>query len=253
MSLDEQIDELYKGHLSEFVAARDALARSVGRDEAREVKRLPKPTLIPWAVNQVYWHARSTYDRLADTGRKLHAAQVAALKGRTADLRQTTEAHREALSRAVAEASRLAEAAGAHPDPEGLSRTLEAISLAREPAERPGRLTKPLQPAGFEALTGVEVAARPHVPPTATAAARKPARNETPARHEPRERRAIPARDAAAARRAAAERRRRARDIATAEKALARAKTVEGRAHAALERATRDRATAELRLQALRK
>jgi hypothetical protein len=253
MSLDDQIDELYKGQLSEFVAARDALARSVGRDEAREIKRLPKPTLIPWAVNQVYWHARSTYDRLADTGRKLHAAQVAALKGRTADLRQTTEAHRQALSRAVAEASRLAEAAGAHPDPEGLSRTLEAISLAREPVERPGRLTKPLQPAGFEALTGVEVAARPHVPPAETPGARKPARNETLPPHEPPPRHEKAARDEAAARRAVAERRRQERDIATAEKALARTKTVEARAHAALERAKRDRAAAELRLQALRK
>jgi hypothetical protein len=44
------------------------------------VKALKKPTLVPWAVNQVYWHARPVYDRLAKSGAALRSAQIAALE-----------------------------------------------------------------------------------------------------------------------------------------------------------------------------
>ena len=65
------------------------------------MKGLQKPTVVPWAVNQVYWHARPVYDRLVSSGEKLRAAQIEALKGRSADVRRATEAHRKALADAV--------------------------------------------------------------------------------------------------------------------------------------------------------
>lgn len=150
---DSQIDELYQEPLESFVAARGALAKTLTGPDAARVRKLPKPTRIPWAVNQVYWKARRAYDRLLASGKRLRQAQIAALEGRSADVRAATDAHRQAIAEAVQQAERLA--AGSPPAPDALTRTFEALSLAGEPPEPHGRLTKPLRPLGFEALTGV--------------------------------------------------------------------------------------------------
>src|ERR1700730_8876449 len=133
---DSKIDDLYKGPLGEFVARRAALAKTLAGDEAKRVKGLQKPTVVPWAVNQVYGHARPVYDRLAASGENLRAAQIAALKGKTSDVRHATEAHRKAVRDAVAEALRLASGGGAHPGADELTKTLEAVSLARDLPEQ---------------------------------------------------------------------------------------------------------------------
>ena len=80
-SLDSQIDALYQKPLDEFTAARNALAKSTAGADAAQVRKLAKPTVVPWAVNQIYWHARPVFDRLRATGERLRAAQIAALKG----------------------------------------------------------------------------------------------------------------------------------------------------------------------------
>jgi hypothetical protein len=95
------------------------------------------------------------YERLSQAGEKLRAAQVGALKGRDADVAGATRSHRQALAAAVAEGTRLASGAGARPASDQLSVTFEALSLAGQHPETPGRLTKPLTPAGFEALGAV--------------------------------------------------------------------------------------------------
>ena len=159
-SLNDDIDDLYRLPLGEFTAARNALAKSIGGADAKRVRALAKPTLVPWTVNQVYWHARSTYDRLIKNGHRLRKAQIAALEGRAADVREAADAHRQALSEAVGQAARYAALAGSDPGPDALMRTFEAISLATELAEPPGRLTQPLQPMGFEALADVRVKVR---------------------------------------------------------------------------------------------
>jgi hypothetical protein len=162
VSLDQEIDDLYQQPLEAFVTARNALAKTLTGDEAKRVRALVKPTVVPWAVNQVYWQARSTYDKLIKSGERLRAAQIASLEGRRgADLREAGDAHRTALADAVKAAERIAAAAGANPPADALVRTFETLSLASEPPEPPGRLTKPLQPSGFEALAGVTPAARP--------------------------------------------------------------------------------------------
>ena len=156
-ALDSKIDELYRAPLGEFVASRNALAKTLSGDAASQVKALAKPTVVPWAVNQVYWRARPVYDRLIKSGEKLRDAQVAALGGKKADVRAATEAHRKAVADAVQQAEKIAADEGVHPASEALMRTFEAISLAVDIAEPPGRLTKPIQPAGFEALAGIKV------------------------------------------------------------------------------------------------
>jgi hypothetical protein len=154
-ALDAKIDDLYRAALNDFTAARNALAKSLSGDEAKRVRALAKPTLVPWAVNQVYWHARATYDRVMKSGERVRKAQIAALEGRSADVRAASEAHRHAIGEAVAEAERLAKSAGAKPGADALARTFESLSLATAREEAPGRLTEALLPAGFEALAGI--------------------------------------------------------------------------------------------------
>jgi hypothetical protein len=162
VSLDEQIGDLYQQPLDAFVTARNALAKTLTGDDAKRVRALVKPTVVPWAVNQVYWQARPTYDKLIKSGERLRAAQIASLEGRRgANVREAGDAHRSALAGAVKAAERIAAAAGANPPADALMRTFETLSLASEPPEPPGRLTKPLQPSGFEALAGVTPVARP--------------------------------------------------------------------------------------------
>lgn len=212
--LDRQIDELFQLPLAEFTSARNALAKTVRGADATRVRTLGKPTVVAWAINQTYWRARHTFERLMKAGERLRAAQIGALTGKAADLREAGEAHRKALADVVKEAERIASEAGSHPSPDALTRTFEALSLAKDRPEHPGRLADALQPAGFEALAGVRPTVR-----------LKP--DATPAKKEP-DRRAIE------------EEKKRQREIKKAEAALARAKAKMRLAEAALKR-TQDR------------
>ena len=236
-TLESRIDDLYATRLDQFVAARAGLAAELKGAEARRIKELKKPTIVPWAVNQVYWHARGTFERLQQSGTALRRAQVAALEGQSADVHAAVGVHRKAIASAVEQAMKLAQAAGIHPSRDGLTRTFEALSLASTPPEPPGRLTHPMQPGGFEMLAGVE-----------------PARRGAPQRVRP----ASPDTEQVAAvertrqRAAAAATRRRDAAIASLERAVLRAKENAALARRAWDRATDELAAAERRLVAMR-
>jgi len=167
-ALDAKIDRLYQLALDEFTAARNTLAKSLTGADATLVKKLVKPTVAPWAVNQVYWRARPVYDRLLKCGEKLRTAQIAALEGRKADVAAASAAHRRAIADAVREAERLTAGARAKPGADALSRTFETLSLTPTPPEAHGRLTAELQPAGLEALAGITPKAPVRLKPDAT-------------------------------------------------------------------------------------
>jgi colicin import membrane protein len=250
-ALDENIDDLYRQPLSAFTGARNALAKSLSGDEAKRVRALVKPAVVPWAVNQVYWRARPTYERVMKSGERLRAAQIDALEGKSADVRGAAAAHRRAIAEAVAEAERQAAAAGSKPAADALMRTFEALSLASEPPDAPGRLTGALQPAGFEALAGVKPQAGGpksvalHEPTAKGIAAHEPvaetralrgaaAKKAAEQARQDKEREAREARQREEAARAA-----RARDAALrkADAHLARVEAAEQQARAAWERA----------------
>jgi hypothetical protein len=159
VTLDSEIDRLYQLPLSEFTAARNALAKTLKGGDAARVKALGKPTIVPWAVNQLYWRDRKTFDRLLEAGAALREAQIAALGGRHTDVRRATEAHRAALADAVRSATALASGGGANPQADQLARMLEAVSLSATPADGAGRFTELIQPSGFEALAGLAISA----------------------------------------------------------------------------------------------
>jgi hypothetical protein len=238
-TLESRIDALYAARLDEFVAARAALAAELKGADARSIRQLKKPTSIPWAVNQVYWHARGAFEHLQRSGAELRRAQVAALEGQSANVHAAVDVQRKAIAAAVERAMQLAQAAGIHPSRDGLTRTFEALSLASNLPEPPGRLTSPLQPGGFEMLAGVE-----------------PVRRGPPDRDLPRP--ASPDAEHLAAvertrtRAVEAATRRRDAAIANLERAVHRAKEKAALARRAWDRATDELAAAERQLIAMR-
>lgn len=243
-SLESDIDRLYQGPLADFVSARTALAKTIGRDDAaKRVKALQKPAAAAWAVNQIYWHARPVYDRLIKSGGALRAAQIAALGGRAADLSGAVGVHRKALAAAVAEAQRLAAAVGVNPNQDALTQTLEALSLATKAGESAGRLTQPIQPAGFEALAGIALR---DTPPAAIRAVSTGRRDDSRAREQEQQ-------EQEKAEAAALAERQRQEEITMAQAALAQAQRDEAAARSAWESRKRDLEAAERTLFRLRK
>jgi hypothetical protein len=153
-TLDKQIDELYQLSPGEFTAARNALAKTVASDDKVRVRALRKPSVPAWAVNQLYWRDRRTWDDLIKAAEQLRSAHRAALRGRASDLRQADAEHREALAKAIKQTMALA-AEGGHPAnaalKEAVMRTLQSLPADIEA----GRLDAPLTPAGFGVLEGV--------------------------------------------------------------------------------------------------
>jgi hypothetical protein len=276
MNLDDQIDELYRLPLGDFTEARNRLAKSLAdKAAAARVKALAKPTVVPWAVNQLFWKARPAYERLVKAGEALRDVQIAALGGRSpsghdkkaksggADsVQRAAAAHRTALTDAVRQATALAAAAGAHPDADELSRTLESLSLASSRPEHPGRLTTAVRPAGFEALAGVSVSAAhagsaPHLALVSSRMA--PAKTVSPEAGVQKSRAALAREraEAAAERKReeafAAERRELEHAVKNAERDLERAKAAEVKARHAYDEAGQEREAASARLAEARK
>src|SRR5688500_7450960 len=94
-SLDDRIDQLYQLPLDEFTAARNALAKDAG-DRAAEVKKLEKPNLAAWTVNQLYWRDRKAYDAVTRAAEKMRGAYKQMLAGKATDVRGAEEIHQDA-------------------------------------------------------------------------------------------------------------------------------------------------------------
>ncbi|MEW6322790.1 MAG: hypothetical protein AB1635_17095 [Acidobacteriota bacterium] len=149
--LDRGIDALYRAPLGEFTAARNALAKRAGPADAARVKQLAKPTVPAWAVNQLYWRERRTYDALVKASEALRKAHRQLLAGRQADLPAIEAAHRDALKAATAAIRAILQTSGEAATPATMAAVSETLQ-ALPSDDPPGRLTRPLRPLGFEAL-----------------------------------------------------------------------------------------------------
>ena len=163
--LETDLDVLFTLPLTEFTGERNALAarlKKSGRgDEATVVKALAKPPVSAWAVNQLYWNHRETFDQLLASGERVHKSQAS---GKVADMRAALDARREALNDLSDLAASLLRDAGPNPGQNPsldiirrITNTLEAMSAmcdgaSRSDAPRPGRLTHDVDPPGFESL-----------------------------------------------------------------------------------------------------
>jgi hypothetical protein len=155
--IETEIDRLYQLAPDAFTAERNALAKTAGPDTPA-VKRLVKPPIAAWAVNQVYWRRRDVYDALIKASKELRQAHKAVLSGKKGDVRTAAKAHDAALDAALRAALALLDAEG-HPATEATRQAVATTLRALPVDDPPGRLTRTLQPGGFEMLAGLSIAA----------------------------------------------------------------------------------------------
>lgn len=153
------IDSLFELPLDEFTKARDERARRLkaagDTKAAAEVRRARKPTLPAWVANQVVRKAPVEWERLRRAIRELREKH--GKRSSVEDLRDATRAQREALKACERQAAHLLAHHG-HPASPALLQTVVHTLLALAhgaPGAIPGRLDRPLEPPGFEVLTGV--------------------------------------------------------------------------------------------------
>jgi len=154
-SLTQAAADLYALPPADFTAARDELARqarSAGqRDDAAVIKKLARPTVSAWLVNQLVRAAQQPMRRLYELGEALHAAQQELAGDR---LRELSAQRRQLIAELMPEVSRLAADSGVTASGSALDEvraTLEA-ALADEGAReavRSGQLTRALRYAGL--------------------------------------------------------------------------------------------------------
>ena len=152
---DREIDELFQLPLDEFTPARNALAKRLG---SPTIKDLQKPSVAAWAVNQVYWQHRPAFEGLVKTAERLRAEHRKLLAGKTSGIREAEQAHRAALREAVDRARRALTGAGQAASPATMTAVAETLEALPGP-DAPGRLTRPLKPLGFAALSGASFGA----------------------------------------------------------------------------------------------
>jgi hypothetical protein len=156
----EALQALSRAPLANFVAERKRLAtglRAAGdEDAAKQLAQRRRPTASAWTVNQLYWHARGSFDALL----------AAAAQLRKGDLSQTT-AYREALSELRKRADAVLRDAGHAATAATLRRvmgTLAAVAAAGgfDP-DPPGALAADREPPGFDAVDA-SASTSPHQP-----------------------------------------------------------------------------------------
>jgi hypothetical protein len=185
---DEAIDQLYRLDLAAFTAARNGLAQETG-DVA--IRKLEKPSVAAWAVNQLYWLERNLYDEVITTSIQVRTAHKNMLAGTSADTRAAEVFHAEAMRRAKDAIRRLLAANGHNASDAIMTPVTETLD-ALPTTDAPGRLSKALRRTGFEALQGVTIAVTPLVRTTAGGTAGSSPVEETRSGAVTRERRMRP-------------------------------------------------------------
>ena len=222
-SIETEIDRLYGAPLGEFTATRDALAKRLrdegARDDAARVKALRKPTTAAWAVNQLSRGRQGRLQELLRLGKQLRKAQERLVQGRDANVLELSGRERELVQELVRDAAAVLREHGAGSSEATLdevARTLHAAAIdadAAEEVER-GRLIKERSAIGLGlGGAGAPASKRPAKRARASKSRKKAVKDDRAAAREA----------AAAARRAAADERARER-LAAAERELAAAR-----------------------------
>lgn len=186
MDVENEIDRLYELPLGDFTAARNELVRRLRKDGDREaaerVKKLAKPSVSAWAVNQLARNEGARVRALIAAGERLRVAQARLLdRGSAYALQEASGAVRRAVSDLVRPARAILEVGGHAATDAALDRVVETLRAAavdeeaRELLER-GRLTRDVDATGFGPL------------PATPAPGGQPARREPPARDARRKR-----------------------------------------------------------------
>ncbi|MEA2457101.1 MAG: hypothetical protein QOC95_73 [Thermoleophilaceae bacterium] len=151
----ELVEELYGAPLGEFTALRDSRAKELRKDDraaAEALKKLRKPSVPAWAVNQLSRRARDGLESLLAAGEALRQAQLGG--GDRDAIRTASRDEREAVEQLVREAERALRESGRGPSAAALEDVRETLHAAasddeaRDLIER-GVLTEARQAVGL--------------------------------------------------------------------------------------------------------
>jgi hypothetical protein len=149
----EDLERLYMQPPEKFTAERDALAKRLrdegDREAAQETKKLRRPSLAAWLVNQLSLRQGKDVEKLLDAGERLRAAENAMLSGagEADELRAAAAAERDAVEELVATAREIADGDGRKLNQATLDRVAETLQAAGADEDvaalvRDGRLAK---------------------------------------------------------------------------------------------------------------
>jgi hypothetical protein len=170
---DSEIDRLYGLPLDEFVAQRDALAKSVraqDREAAAGVKALRKPTAGAWALNQAVRRRHKETQALLEAGERLRAAHASLLSGGGREELRAAMEDQRTLTAALADCAEAIASETGKSGPalkERVRSTLHAAALDPEIREQlaRGRLVREREAVGLGGAFGesgpTPAAARP--------------------------------------------------------------------------------------------
>lgn len=180
---DRLIDQLYSVPLDEFVERRNELARSLSkganRQAADEVRKLRKPTLPAWTVNQLARREKMRIRGLLTAGERLRKAHEELLGGGSPEaLQQGREGELRAIAELVGAAERLLEEAG-HQASEVTLERVRATLHAAVVDEGIGRRVREGRLDKDEQITGFGFGSLPATPAAERAAQTKPAMKGT--------------------------------------------------------------------------
>ena len=158
IDLEAEIDALYAAPLDQFTAARNDLAARLEKEGDQEAamrtKKLKKPSVSAWAVNQLARTREIDLARMLKAGEALEKAQQAVLSGKPADFEKARKEEGAAV-RVLREAAREVLPSVSAAILDRIAQTLRVASTAEGRARlKEGRLTEDLEPAGFEAFAG---------------------------------------------------------------------------------------------------
>jgi hypothetical protein len=164
MDVESELDRLFGVPLDEFTATRDEIAKSLadaGSPDAQHIRKLKKPVVSAWTVNQLSRKHRDTIERLVAAGEAIETAED------PGELRTATADRKRTIAELLKTARGVLEDAGHNPS----SGTLDRISntlLAGTTSEArrallQGRLGEDLSPSGLEAW-GLSVVPEPGDP-----------------------------------------------------------------------------------------
>jgi hypothetical protein len=154
VTYDEGVAQLFQVPHAEFVAARKRIAGELktGGDKqaAARLAKLGRPPISAWAVNQLYWKERESFDALLESAERMKKGE-----------RASQAEYREATARLRAKAAEVMEAGGHAANEATLRRvtaTLSAIAVAGGFGDgAAGALQEDLDPPGFDAMVGVVI------------------------------------------------------------------------------------------------
>jgi hypothetical protein len=173
--LDAELDELYALPLEEFTGARNALAKKLAdagdKEGAAAVKKLAKPNVAAWALNQLSRRTPDDVARLYEIRDELENA------GGAQDMRRLSDERRKLVGHLVNEAASALESAGHSAAAATRDRISQSLLAGGDDDDRDallkGRLSKEITSSGLDAFGMEAFSAAAEAKPRPSAKARR--------------------------------------------------------------------------------